>query len=95
MTLARIPERPFPLALVYGAGALVAALVVSAVVLLGSFEYFGPATPATPEVPTPAVLRSEASWMTQRLAQSGYIEPSVRSAQMWERQRLQQTPTPR
>ena len=92
MTQAQPLGRPFPLALVYGAGALAAALVVSAAVTIGSFDLFGPSSPTTRNTPSSAVLRSEASWMTQRLAQSGYIEPSVRSATEWERQRLQQTP---
>ena len=94
MTHARQLERPFPQAFVYGGGALIAALVVSAAAAIGGLD-FGAAAPGAPQEPSSAVLRSEASWMAQRLAQSGSIEPSVRSARQWEYQRLQQTPTPR
>ena len=95
MTHARPFERTFPQTLVYGAAAMLAALAVSAVVAINGVDFFGPSSRAPQSPPGEAVLRSEASWMAQRLAQSGYIEPAVRSARMWEYQRLQQTPGPR
>ncbi len=91
MTQARPVIRTFPQTIVYGAAALVAAVVISATLTIGNLDIFGPASRGGNDVPSQAVLRSEASWLTQRLAQSGFIEPSVRSARFWEAERLQQS----
>jgi hypothetical protein len=83
----RTTSQPF----IYLVAALIAALVLGATMAIGNFGFFGPSTPNTTGAASPAVLRSEASWLSQRLAQSGYIEPAVRSARAWEYERLQQS----
>ena len=83
-------DRALPQAVIYLAAALVAAVVLSVMLVTGNFQLFGAAEPEFRQ-PTQAVLQSEANWLEQRLAQGGYIEPAVRSAREWERQRLQQS----
>lgn len=91
MAQARPINRTSPQSFTYVVAALVAALVLSATLAIGNFGFLGPSTPNVTGAASPAVLRSEASWLSQRLAQSGYIEPSVRSARAWELERLQQS----
>jgi hypothetical protein len=82
--------RGIPQAAIYFAAALVASLVISAMLLTGNVQIFGPSTSGRGEA-SPHVLRSEAMWMTERLAQSGSLDPATRSAREWERQRRQQS----
>ena len=67
------------------------AVVVSAVLMVSNFNLFSPSSAGDRGEASVAVLRSERSWLQQRLAQSGHLEPAVRSARDWERQRLQQS----
>lgn len=90
MAQARQADRAFPQAVILFAAAVLAALVLSAMLATGILQPFGPSTPELRQ-PSQAVLQSEASWLSQRLAQNGYIDPATRSAREWERQRLQQS----
>lgn len=91
MAQARQADRGIPQAVLFMVATLVAAVVVSAVLMAGNFNLFGPSLAGSRGEATPAVLRSERSWFEQRLEQSGQIDPAVRSARDWERQRLQQS----
>lgn len=91
MAQARQADRGIPQAVIIMVAALIAAVVVSAVLTVGSFNLFGPSAVGGRGEATPAVLRSERSWALQRLAQSGHVDPAGRSAREWERQRLQQS----
>ncbi len=91
MAQARRADRGIPQAVIFMVAALVAAVVVSAVLMVGNFNLFGPSIVGDHGEASAAVLRSEQSWLQQRLAQSGEFEPAVRSARDWERQRLQQS----
>jgi hypothetical protein len=71
--------------------AVVAALVIAGIVAVGDLDLFGP-RPGQPTSATPHVLASARMWEIERLAQSGYLEPAVRSAREWEKQRRQQSP---
>lgn len=90
MAQARPAAQGIPQAAIYFAGALVASLVISALLVIGNIQPFGPSSGGGGEA-SPHVLRSEAMWMTERLAQSGYLDPATRSAREWERQRRQQS----
>ena len=93
MAHARPVQRGFPgttTSLLYVAAAFVAGLAILAAVTLGELRLFGPAGDS-PGTPSAAVLSSESMWMTERLAQSGYLDPATRSAREWERQRRQQS----
>ena len=89
MTQAQRAAQGIPQAAITFAAAVVASIVVSAVLIVGGFQVFGPSNGGGDA--SPHVLRSEAMWMTERLAQSGYIDPATRSAREWERQRRQQS----
>ena len=89
MAQAQQADRTFPQAAIYFAAAMIAGLILSAALLIGNFQLFGPSTPELRQ-PSQAVLQSEASWLQQRLAESGYVDPATRSAREWERQRHQQ-----
>jgi hypothetical protein len=91
MAHARPISRTSPESFPYGIAALVATLVISATLAIGNLQFSGLSMPGTRGDASPAVLRSEANWLSQRLAQSGYIEPAVRSARAWEAERLQQS----
>ena len=90
MTQAQRAAQGIPQAAIYFAAALVASVAVSAMLIIGSFQLFGPSI-GNGGAASPHVLRSEAMWMTERLAQSGYLDPATRSAREWERQRRQQS----
>lgn len=90
MAQARPVAQGISQAAIYFAAALIAAVVISAMLLIGNVRLFGPSTDGGGTA-SPHVLRSEAMWMTERLAQSGYIDPATRSAREWERQRRQQS----
>ena len=90
MAQARPAAQGIPQAAIYFAAALVASLVISAALVIGNIQPFGPSTSGRGDA-SPHVLRSEAMWMTERLAQSGYLDPATRSANEWERQRHQQS----
>jgi hypothetical protein len=90
MAQARPVAQGIPQAAIYFAAALIASVVISAMLLIGNVRLFGPSTDGGGAA-SPHVLRSEAMWMTERLAQSGYIDPATRSAREWERQRRQQS----
>lgn len=89
MAQARPAAQGIPQAAIFFAAALVASLVISALLVIGTIQPFGPSTSGGET--SPHVLRSEAMWMTERLAQSGYLDPATRSARDWERQRRQQS----
>jgi hypothetical protein len=91
MAHARPISRTSPDTVPYEIAALVATLLLSATLGIGSLLISGLSMPGTRADASPAVLRSEANWLSQRLAQSGYIEPAVRSARAWEAERLQQS----
>ena len=91
MAQARQADRGIPQAVIFMVAALVAAVVVSAVLMVGNLNLFGPSSAGDRGAASTAVLRSERSWLDQRLAQSGHVDPAVRSAREWERQRLQQS----
>ena len=91
MAQARQADRGIPQAVIFMVAALVAAVAVSAVLMAGSFNLFGPSGAGGRGEASAAVLRSERSWLQQQLAQGGHVEPAVRSAHDWERQRLQQS----
>ena len=90
MAQAQRAAQGIPQAAIYFAAALLASLVISALLVTGSIQPFGPSTSGRGEA-SPHVLRSEAMWMTERLAQSRYLDPATRSARDWERQRRQQS----
>lgn len=90
MAQARPAARGTPQAVIFFAAALMASLVMSALLLLGTFQLPGPSGGGDRDV-SPQVLRSEAMWIAERLAQSGYLDPATRSAREWERQRRQQS----
>jgi hypothetical protein len=90
MTQAQRAAQGIPQAAIHFAAALVASVVVSAMLIISSFQLFGPSNGGDGEA-SPHVIRSEAMWMTERLAQSGYLDPATRSAREWERQRHQQS----
>ena len=90
MAQAQRAAQGIPQAAIYFAAAIVASIVVSAMLIVGGFQVFGPSTGGGGAA-SPHVLRSEALWMTERLAQSGYVDPATRSARDWERQRRQQS----
>ena len=91
MAQARQADRGIPQTVIFMVAALVAAVVVSAVLMAGNVNLFGPSSVGDRGEASAAVLRSERSWFQQRLAQSGQLEPAVGSARDWERQRLQQS----
>lgn len=91
MAQARQADRGIPQAVIFMIAALVAVVVVSAVLMVGNVNPFGPSTAGDRGEVSAAVLDSERSWLHQRLVQSGHLEPAVRSARDWERQRLQQS----
>jgi hypothetical protein len=80
-----------PQAVIFMVAALVAAVVFSAVLMIGNVKLFGPSSAGDRGQASAAVLSSERSWLQQRLAQSGHLEPAVLSARDWESQRLQQS----
>lgn len=90
MAQAQRAAQGIPQAAIYFAAAIVASIVVSAMLVVGGFQVFGPSNGGGGAA-SPHVLRSEALWMTERLAQSGYVDPATRSAREWERQRRQQS----
>ena len=90
MAQARPVARGIPQAAIYFAAALVASVVISAMLVIGNVQLFGPSNGGGGAA-SPHVLRSEAMWITERLAQSGYLDPATRSAREWERQRRQQS----
>jgi len=90
MAQTRSAAQGIPQAAIYFAAALIASVVISAMLVIGNVQLFGPSNGAGGEV-SPHVLRSEAMWMAERLAQSGYIDPATQSAREWERQRHQQS----
>lgn len=92
MAQARQADRGgIPQAVIYMVAALIAAVVISATLMAGNFNLFGPSAAGDRGEASAAVLRSERSWFQQRLVQSGHTDPAVRSASDWERQRLQQS----
>lgn len=91
MAQARQADRGMPQAVIFMVAALVAAVVVSALLMIGNVNLFGPSSAGDRGEASAAVLSSERSWLQQRLAQSGHLEPAVRSARDWESQRLQQS----
>lgn len=93
MAHAQPVQRGFPgtiNSLTSAAMALLVAVAILAAVTLGGLRLFGP-TVDSAWTPSEHVLRSQALWMTERLAQSGYIDPATRSANEWELQRDQQS----
>lgn len=90
MVQARRAAQGIPRAAIIFAAALVASVVISAMLVIGSIQLFGPSTGGGGAV-SAHVLRSEAMWMSERLAQGGYLDPATRSAREWERQRRLQS----
>lgn len=90
MVQAQRAAQGIPQAAIYFAAALVASVVISALLVIGNVQLFGPSTDGRGDASL-QVLRSEAMWMTERLTQSGYLDPATRSAREWERQRGQQS----
>jgi hypothetical protein len=88
MAQARPAAQGIPQAAIYFAAALIASVVISVMLVTGNVQLFGPSNGGAET--SPQVLRSEAMWTTERLAQSGYLDPAARSAREWERQRGQQ-----
>ena len=91
MAQARQADRGIPHAVIFMVATLVAAVVVSAVLMVGNVNLFGPSGAIDRGEASTAVLRSERSWIQQRLAERGHVDPAVRSAREWEGQRLQQS----
>lgn len=94
MAQARQAGRAFPQSGMYLTAAVIAALMVTTLITVGSMNFFGVGAPAvTHGQANPALIRAEQEWVRQRLEQTGYVHPAVRSAQEWERQRRQQSGT--
>lgn len=91
MAHARQAERPVLVIPVFPFLAAIAAIIIAGVLVFFALDPLGLRQPDTATV-SPHVLASARQWEIERLAQSGYIEPSVRSAREWEKQRQQQSP---
>ena len=81
-TLPRVPSfsLPGPIMAVVAAG-------IIAILSIGILALPRPAAPAA----NPFVVASAQQWEVERLAQLGYLDPDVRSAREWEKQRRQQS----
>lgn len=95
MAQARQAVRQIPHTVIYIAAALAAAIILGAVVALGSFGQVRLEQPANPAVDrgerSPAVLQSGRDWQLQREQQSGYVDQVIQAGRDWEKQRRQQS----
>jgi hypothetical protein len=93
MTHARQAAGGFPTVAIHHIAAVAAAVLVAGIVALSAFGPFNVQLPVVdgPGV-SPSVLEAGRRWELERRAQSGDLEPVLRSGDDWEKQRRQQYP---
>jgi hypothetical protein len=93
MTTVRHAGRAYPPVAIHQVVAFAAALLVAGIVALAALGPLNLQLPSAdgPGV-RPAVLEAARQWEIQRKAESGYVDPVIRSGQEWEQQRRQQSP---
>jgi hypothetical protein len=88
MAHARVAERTVPPVPMFPIVAAVAAVLVAGALAFFAADPFGLHQP-DPTGPNPLVVAAERRWEIERKAQMGYIDPDIRSAREWEKQRQQ------
>jgi hypothetical protein len=88
MAHAGVAERTAPQVPSFPFIAAIAAVLVAGVIAFLASDPLGLQQP-DPTAVNPLVLAAERRWEVERKAQMGYIDPAVRSASEWEKQRQQ------
>jgi hypothetical protein len=88
MTQARQAVRSFPVAVIYLAAAVIAAIVLSAMLVTGAPSLFSTQAPSSELAPVnPALIEAGHEWERRHRLLTGDVDPLVRAGQEWEHQR--------
>jgi hypothetical protein len=92
MAHARQVDRGIPQATIAVLAGIAAAIVVAGVLAFTAFDALDLQRPPViaPEA-KPALIEAGRAWELQRHAETGYVDPDVRSGRDWEQERRQQS----